>query len=104
MHPSERARVHQQRGIQQQAADSDAYTFFNVLTGADLFDKLESLLPEHRERLFPPTEVLSMFVAQALSADRSCQRVVNESAVKRLVGGLPQCSTHTGGYCRARQR
>lgn len=104
MHPNERARVHQQRGIQGQAARSDAYTFFNVLTGAELFEAVESLLPEHRERLFPPTEVLSMFLAQALSTDRSCQSAVNESAVKRLVGGLPQCSTHTGGYCRARER
>ena len=43
-----------------------------------------------------------MFLAQALHADRSCQRAVNEAAVKRLVGGLPVCSTHTGAYCRAR--
>ena len=45
-----------------------------------------------------------MFVTQALSADRSCQHVVNQAAVQRLVTGLPTCSTHTGGYCRARQR
>jgi hypothetical protein len=45
-----------------------------------------------------------MFLAQALSADRSCQWAVNDSAVKRLTGGLSPCSTHTGGYCRARQR
>lgn len=104
MHRSERARVHQQRGVRRHTASSDAYTFFNLLTGAELFDAVESLLPEHRERLFPPTETLSMFLAQALSADRSCQRAVNESAVKRVAGGLPHCSTHTGAYCRARQR
>ena len=45
-----------------------------------------------------------MFMAQVLSADRSCQKAVNEVAVKRLSGGLPQCSTHTGAYCRARTR
>ena len=28
-----------------------------------------------------------MFLAQALSTDRSCQRAVNEAAVKRLTGG-----------------
>ena len=61
-------------------------------------------MPEHRERLFPPTETLSMFLAQALSADRSCQKAVDEAAVKRLVGGLPQCSTQPGAYCQARQR
>lgn len=45
-----------------------------------------------------------MFLAQVLNDDRSCQAAVNESAVKRLSGGLPACSTATGAYCRARQR
>jgi hypothetical protein len=45
-----------------------------------------------------------MFLAQALSADRSCQKAVDEAAVKRLIGGLKPCSTHTGAYCRARNR
>jgi hypothetical protein len=62
------------------------------------------LLPAPRERLFPPTETLSMFLAQVLNDDRSCQAAVNDAAVKRLTGGLPGCSTATGAYCRARQR
>jgi hypothetical protein len=69
-----------------------------------LLDKVDELLPEHRERLYPPTETLSMFLAQAMSADRSCQRIVNQAVVQRLVGGLSAGSSHTGGYCRARQR
>ena len=94
----------QQRRVRNHARNSDAYALFNLLTGPELFDQMESLLPEHRERLFPPTETLSMFLAQALSADRSCQKAVDEAAVKRLAAGLPQCSTHTGAYCRARAR
>lgn len=39
-----------------------------------------------------------------MNEDRSCQRIVNDAAIKRLVGGLPSCSTRTGAYCRARQR
>ncbi len=104
MHPNRPACVHQQRRVRHYAANSESFEFFNLLTGPDLLEQVESLLPEHRERLFPPTETLSMFLAQAMSADRSCQRAVNEAAVKRLVGGLPGCSTHTGAYCRARQR
>jgi len=104
MHPSQRASLAQQKRVYHYAANSDAYTFFNLLTGSELLDQVESTLPEHRERLFPPTETLSLFLAQAMSADRSCQRAVNESALKRMLGGLPQCSTHTGAYCRARQR
>ncbi len=94
----------QQKRVSQHAANSDSYKFFNLLTGPELLDQVESLLPEHRERLFPPTETLSMFLAQALSEDRSCQRAVNDAAVKRLTGGLPVCSTNTSAYCRARVR
>ncbi|WP_370872702.1 IS4 family transposase [Methylicorpusculum sp.] len=83
---------------------TDCLGAFNLLTSDLLFDELEKRLPEHRQRLFPPTETLAMFIAQAMSADRSCQHAVNQAAIQRLINGLPQCSTHTGGYCRARQR
>ncbi len=104
MHPTQRACVHQQHRIRHHATTHDSYAFFNLLTGPEFLDPVESLLPAHRERLFPPTETLSMFLAQAMSADRSCQKVVDDTAIKRLMGGLPLCSTHTGAYCRARQR
>ena len=60
--------------------------------------------PDFRERLFPPTETLSLFLAQCMSQDGSCQNILNEFAMARLAGGLPACSTQTGGYCRARKR
>ena len=104
MHPNQRARLHQQKRFRGQAANSDSYAFFNLLTGPDLLNQVESLLPDHRERLFPPTETLSMFLAQAMSADRSCQYAVNDASIKRLISGLSPCSTHTGAYCQARQR
>jgi DDE family transposase len=104
MHPSHCTCAVQQRRVRHQAANTDSYAFFNLLTGPRLLEQVEAVLPEHRERLFPPTETLSMFLAQALSADRSCQQAVNDTAVKRLVGGLPRCGTHTGAYCKARAR
>ena len=85
-----------QRGVRRHAHNSDAYAWFDMLTGPELFEQTESLLPQHRERMFPPTETLSMFLAQALSADRSCQKAVNEAAVKRMAGGLRPCSTQHG--------
>ncbi len=94
----------QQRFIRSQMASTDCLSAFSLLTSELLFDEIEKRLPDHRERLFPPTETLAMFVAQAMSTDRSCQHAVNEAAIHRLVNGLPRCSTHTGGYCRARQR
>jgi hypothetical protein len=89
--------------IQRKRSESDCLSTFNILTNDLLFDEVERLLAPHRERLFPPTETLAMFVTQAMSADRSCQHIVNQAAVQRVVTGLPSCSSHTGGYCKARQ-
>jgi hypothetical protein len=104
MHPSHHPVSGQQQRVRHYASNADSYTMFNLLTGPQLFDRVEALLPEHRERLFPPTETLSMFLAQALSADGSCQQVVNDAMVKRVIGGLKPGSTDTGGYCKARSR
>lgn len=95
---------HHQQYIKRYLSNSDSYCFFNLLTSDSLLNKVEELLPDHRERLYPPTETLSLFLAQAMSADSSCQNVVNQSAVKRISGGMMANSTRTGGYCRARQR
>ena len=103
MHPK-RSLCAQQQRIRRHAYNSDAYTFLNLLTRPELLTEVAPLVPPHRERVFPPAETLSMFLAPALSADRSCQKAVNDTAVKRLARGLPPCSTHTGAYGRARQR
>ena len=101
--------INQNKGLIQQqftkiSTKSDSEGFFNILTNDDLFDKLEELLPEHRERSFPPTETLSMFLAQVVSPDSSCQKAVNDSAFKRLLTGYNSISLATGGYCSARGR
>ena len=87
-----------------QLCASDSFALFNLLTSEELLDEVEKLLPEHREPLFSPTEVLSMFVSQTLSEDRSCQKVVNDSAVRRAKSGMSQCSSNTSAFCRARCR
>lgn len=102
MHRKQNVRVQQQ--VRRCANQSQPCTFFNLLTGPELLDTVESLLPAHRERLYPPTETLSMFLSQALNADRSCQHVVNAAAVQRNAIGLAPGSIFTGSYCKARQR
>ena len=104
MHPSQRAATRQQHRIRQYVGNTVSYAMFNLLTGPQLFERIEELLPEHRERLFPPTETLSMFLAQSLSADGSCRQAVNDAMVKRVISGLKPGSTDTGGYCKARAR
>jgi hypothetical protein len=59
-----------------------------VLTGPELLELTEAHLPEHRERLYPPTVTLSMFMMQALNEDGSCRKVVNAWAVRREAEGL----------------
>jgi hypothetical protein len=90
--------------IHRRAGASAPMQFFNVLTSSELIEITEAHLPEHRERLYPPTVTLSMFLHQALAADSSCQRAVNAWAAGRAAEGLSPQSVRTGGYCRARQR
>jgi Transposase DDE domain len=90
--------------IRQQGAQVEAVDFFNLLTGPELLQMTEALLPEHRERLYPPTETLSMFMMQALSDDGSCQKAVDGWAAQRAAEGLSVRSVNTGAYCKARQR
>ena len=90
--------------IRQGVRHQRAVDFFNVLTGPLLLELTELHLPAHRERLYPPTVVLSMFIKQALEDDGSCQRAVNGWAAQRAAEGLSPNSVRTGAYCRARQR
>lgn len=97
--------LHQRRRkIKRRANSTEAVEFFNLLTSPELLETTEALLPEHRERLYPPTVTLSMFMRQVLEADGSCQKAVNGWAAQRAADGLSECSVRTGGYCRARQR
>jgi hypothetical protein len=78
--------------------------FFIALTGPELLEKTEAPLLEHREREYPPTVALAMFLKQALSLHRSYQRVVDRSIAECVAGGLKVHSARTGEYCRVRLR
>lgn len=105
MHDTYEAGCHQQqRRVGEHAGRLHAYDFFNLLTRDALLDQVERHLPPHRERLYPPTDTLSLFMAQSLNPDGACQQIVNQHAVDRAASGLKPCSTHTGAYCKARQR
>ena len=104
MPPSHRPTTGQQQRVRHYARNADLYAMFNLLTGPPLLDRVERLLPAHRQRLYPPTEPLLLFLAQALLADGRCQQVVNDTAVKRVIGGLKPASTDTGAYCKVRSR
>lgn len=71
--------------------------FFNILTSPGLLAMTEAYLPRHRERLYPPTVTLSMFMRQSLEEDASCQKAVNGWAAQRAADGLRPMSVSTGG-------
>ncbi len=104
MKHSNRQSAQQQRQIAKQAHQLDVNHFFELLTDPRLLEPVESLLPEYRERQFPPMLTLAMFLGQVMSADGSCQHIVNQVAVSRLLVGMKPGSVNTSGYCQARQR
>ena len=104
MNCSQSDAARQQRLVLSRAEQTQVSDFFDVLTGPRLLQEVEDLLPAHRERVFPPTETLALFMAQALSADGSCRQVVNDTLVQRIVAGLPRSSARTAAYCKARMR
>ena len=65
MHPN--LNVTLQQRVLDHTRQVDALNFFHLLTGPKLREQVEELLPIHRERVFPPTETLAMFLGQALS-------------------------------------
>jgi hypothetical protein len=97
-------RRQQRRWIQSRGRQLQAVEYFNALTGPELLAITEGCLPEHRERLYPPTVTLSLFLQQVLSADGSCQQAVDVWAVQRMMDGLRVGNTDTGAYCKARAR
>ena len=82
----------------------DSVGVFNLLTDDRFFDTVEEHLPCHRERRYPPTQTLAMFVSQVLSDDRSCQRAVDEHIARCLAHGIRPPSSSTSAFCEARQR
>ncbi|TAL90294.1 MAG: hypothetical protein EPN69_12760 [Rhodanobacter sp.] len=94
----------QRHRIRQRARAIHSYDFFNVLTDPDLLDVVDEQLPAHRERLFPLTTTLMLFMAQTLNTDASCQATIDRHAVERIANDLSPCSTATGAYCKVRQR
>lgn len=99
MRPSRRITLPLQQ-IRGQFKETDAFTFFNRLTGAELYEPRQALWPAQRARLFRPTRALAMFLPQVHSDHRPCQRAVDVAACARAASKLPRCSSNTGAYFR----
>ena len=80
------------RRIGRRARQVDSMDFFNLITGPELLEPLEALLPEYRERKYPPTVTLAMFSVKScvptVLPERG-ERVDCQSAFERVGSG--QC-------------
>ena len=104
MHSNNKITENQQQRIKKHAKKSTPHAFLQLLDSPQIREAIAELLPEHRQRLFPPTQTLSMFLSQALSPDRSCQAIVNQVAINNIITEEVAQSSATGGYCKARKR
>lgn len=104
MHSNNKITANQQQRIKKHAKKSTPHNFLQLLNSPQIREAIVQLLPEHRQRLFPPTQTLSMFLSQALSPDRSCQAIVNQVAINNIITEEAVQSSATGGYCKARKR
>ncbi len=104
MHFNSKINNIQQNRIEHHIKKTDGNQFLDLLSHPQLLSNIEELIPLHRDRCFPPLETLSLFLAQTMNADSSCQNAVNELTVQRINNGLAPYSTNTGSYCKARQR
>jgi len=77
----------------------DGNGVLDLLADERLAETLRSHLPQYRERLYPPSETLAMFVSQTLSDDRSCQRAVDERIARSLARGTRTPRSSTAAYC-----
>ena len=87
MSTNHKSKQHQQKQITHYAQTTDSYSFFNLLTSPKLLSMVEKQLPEHRERAYPPTTTLSLFLSQIMNSDASCQNAVNSHAIERTLNG-----------------
>jgi hypothetical protein len=58
--------------------------------------------PRKRHRIFTPLVTLKAFIAQVLSADRSCRQAVSQVLAERISQGKKANSINTSSYCKAR--
>ena len=93
----------QQKILSQRIKSSQPDQWNDLMNKHDLTSTIKEYYPNSRNRIYTPQKTLSMFLTQAISDDRSCQRVVNQTALN-LLSHNHTYSTSTGGYCRARQR
>ncbi len=88
-------------------AAADGLPFANALSEQDINNacKEEGVdFANGPDDVYTPAVTLWAFIAQCLSASKSCVAAVARVVVLRFALGLPVCSAGTGAYCKARPK
>ena len=80
---------------------------FDVLTDAHLREACDDLAVDFApgdKQVWNPVLTLWAFLHQVVSASKSCVAAVARAGALRIALGLPDCSSNTGAYCKARAK
>lgn len=86
-------------------ASADGLPFGDALTEQDLHDACDAEgvdFGQGAAAVYTPAVTLWAFLAQCLSASKSCVAAVARILVLRVALGLTPCAAGTGAYCKAR--
>ena len=88
-------------------ASDDGLPFGDVLTEQDIQDACDAEgvhFGHGADDVYTPAVTLWAFLAQCLSASKSCVAAVARVLVLRVALGLAPCGAGNGGYCKARAK
>jgi hypothetical protein len=88
-------------------ACADGLAFGEVLTEADIQPACDAEgvhFGQGEQDVYTPAVTLWAFLAQCLSASKSCVSAVARVLVLRVALGLPPCGAGSGAYCKARAK
>jgi DDE family transposase len=86
-------------------ASADGLPFSDVLSAQDIQDACSAedvCFAEGADDVYTPAVTLWAFLAQCLSASKSCVAAVARVLVLRVALDLPPCGAGSGAYCKAR--
>src|SRR5918996_1139421 len=85
------------------AGTADGLPFADALTAQDIQAACDAegvCFGDAPDAVYTPAVTLWAFLAQCLSASKSCGAAVARVLVLRVAFGLPVCAAGTGAYCK----
>jgi hypothetical protein len=92
------------KSTREQYSQLEGLPFSNILSSYELEKFSNKSDVDTRDRIFTHLVTLSSFIQQTMSPDQSCSQALANIIADRTAKGLPEISSSTGPYCKARIR